>query len=401
MFHVEHATFEDMLYFDHNATSPLHPAAKAAWLEAQERFPGNPSSQHRLGKRAEVALDGAREFLASHVGCAAASLVWTSGATEAANAVFAHLASASDRAARVWISAIEHPCVADAAERYFPKRVVEMAVTPAGVLDLGRVAEGLTREKPAAVAVMAANNETGVLQPWRDLLGLCGTSGVPFVCDATQWVGRLPMEGLEAADYLFGSGHKCGAPVGVGFLKVPPGFRGLLAGGPQEEGRRAGTQNVAAAVSLEAALRACEKRFGEVGARVAQRGEVERELEHVLPGMVIIGRESERLWNTLSILVPALEDCRQRWLVRLDAAGIAASSGSACSSGVEKPSRVLSAMGVPAGASDRVLRLSCGWECGPEEWAEAVRCIGRVWERWRGRGGGAGNGADATGLALK
>ncbi len=388
MFHVEHATFEDMLYFDHNATAPLHPAAKAAWLEAQEKFPGNPSSQHRMGKRAEVALDGAREFLASHVGCVASSLVWTSGATEAANAVFAHLAAVSDGSARVWISAIEHPCVADAAERYFPGRVVEMAVTRAGVLDLERVAEVLMEETPAAVAVMAANNETGVLQPWRDLVALCGTRGVPFVCDATQWVGRLPMAGLGEVDYLFGSGHKCGAPVGVGFLKVPSGFRSLLAGGPQEEGRRAGTQNVAAAVSFEAALRECEKRFGEVEERVAQRGEVERALEHVLPEVVIIGKESERLWNTLSVLAPGLEDCRQRWVVRLDAAGIAASSGSACASGVEKPSRVLAAMGVPAGASDRVLRLSGGWECGPQEWAEVVRCLEGVWERWRGRGVG-------------
>lgn len=383
MFHVEHATFEGMLYFDHNATSPLHPAAKAAWLEAQERFPGNPSSQHRMGKRAEVALDGARDFLASHAGCPASSLVWTSGATEAANAVFAHLAAVSDGAARVWISAVEHPCVADAAERYFPKRVVEMAVTPAGVVDLCRVSEALKAEKPAALAVMAANNETGVLQPWRDILALCGTRGVPFVCDATQWVGRLPMAGLGEVDYLFGSGHKCGAPVGVGFLKVPPGFRGLLEGGPQEDGRRAGTQNVAAAVSFEAALRECEKRFGEVEARVAQRGEVELALEHVLPGVVVVGGESERLWNTLSVLAPALGDCRQRWVVRLDAAGIAASSGSACASGAEKPSRVLAAMGVPAGASDRVLRLSCGWEYGPEEWAEVVRCMGGVWERWR------------------
>lgn len=385
MFHVEHVIFKRMLYFDHNATAPLHPAARKAWLEAQEHFPGNPSSEHRMGKRADVALDGAREFLALRLGCAASSVVWTSGATEAANAVFAHLALVAGEA-RVWVSAIEHPCVADAAARYFPGRVVEMPVTAQGVVDVGYLAEALRRERPAAVAVMAANNETGVLQPWRDVLGLCRGAGVPLVCDATQWLGRLPATGMGEVDYVFGSGHKCGAPVGVGFLKVPGGFRGLFAGGPQEEGRRAGTQNVAAAVAFEAALGACEARFGEVEGRVELRAEVERTLEGVLPGVVIIGRGSARLWNTLCVLAPELGDCRQRWLVRLDAAGIAASSGSACASGREKPSRVLAAMGVPSFASDRMLRFSCGWEYGMEQWSEVVRCAGEVWRKWRGEG---------------
>jgi cysteine desulfurase len=376
-----------MLYFDHNATAPLHPAAKAAWMEAQDRFPANPSSLHRMGKRAEAALDAARDFLAARLGCLSPSLVWTSGATESANAVFAHLSSTSEPTARVWISSVEHPCVADAAGRFFPGRVWEVPVNRSGALEIVDLEDALRREKPVALVLMAANNETGVLQPWREALELCRAVGVPFVCDATQWLGRLPVLGLGEADYVFGSGHKCGAPVGVGFMKVPPGFRGFLAGGPQEEGRRAGTQNVAGVVALEAALRACESRFAEVPSRVHVRGEVEHRLEEALPGLTVVGKEAERLWNTVSVVAPALGDCRQRWVVRLDAAGVAASSGSACASGREKPSRVLEAMGMPAGVSDRVLRLSCGWECPREDWDEVVVRMVSVWERWRGEQG--------------
>ena len=372
-----------MLYFDYNATAPLHPAARAAWLDAQDRFPANPSSLHRLGKRADLALDASRDFLASRLGCAAPTLVWTSGATESANTAFAHLASVAGSTGRVWISSIEHPCVADAAGRYFPGRVLEIPVTEGGVLDFGRLREALRREKPVAVAVMAANNETGVLQPWRETLGVCQAGGVPLVCDVTQWVGRLPLTGFGEIDYVFGSGHKCGAPVGVGFLKAPSDLRGLFAGGPQEDGRRAGTQNVAGAAAFEAALRACEEHFGEVEERLGQREEMEGLMAAAVPGVVIIGRGSGRLWNTLAVLAPELGDCRQRWVVRLDAAGVAASSGSACASGQAKPSRVLAAMGVSAGVSDRVLRLSCGWESSREDWCEVVRRMGAVWERWR------------------
>lgn len=375
-----------MLYFDHNATAPLHPAAMHAWRDAQERFPANPSSLHRMGKRADKALEEARDCLAQHLGCASASLLWTSGATEAANAVFFHLALAcreSAPAQEVWISAVEHPCVGEAAHRYFPGRVREMPVTRAGALDLEFLGTALRGAKPCAVVLMAANNETGILQPWREAAALCRTAGVPLVCDATQWLGRLPAAGIGDVDYVFGSGHKMGAPVGVGFLKTPDGFHPFLSGGPQEEGRRAGTQDVAGAAAFVAALAACEVRFAEIPERLRIRRSVEAALLERLPGSSLVGGESGRLWNTVSVLAPELADCRQRWVVRLDAAQVAASSGSACASGAEKPSRVLAAMGVPAAASDRVLRLSCGWDCGEGDWMEVVRRMEEIHQRWR------------------
>jgi cysteine desulfurase len=374
-----------MLYFDHNASAPLSAAARLAWLEAQDRFPANPSSQHRPGQRAEAALEAARATVAGLVGCPEAALVWTSGATEAASAVFGHLAREAASGAGVWVSAVEHPCVLEAAARAFGGGVRRLPVDASGVLAPDTLAEALSEGRPAAVAVMAANNETGVLQPWAALQALCRGAGVPFVCDATQWLGRLPAEGLGACDFLFGSAHKCGGPVGTGFLSVaarPHRLHPLLCGGPQEEGRRAGTRDVAGAAAFAAALADCAARFGEIPGRLAWRDRFERELCRVLPEARILGAGVERLWNTVAFLPPALADCRQRWVVRLDAAGVAGSSGSACASGREKPSHVLGAMGVGPGESDRVLRLSGGWETAWADWETVLGCLEGVFAKW-------------------
>ena len=377
-----------MLYFDHNASGPLSTAARLAWLEAQERFPANPSSLHRAGQRAEAALDAARGSLAAQLGCNEASLVWTSGATEAAGAVFGHLAEQAQPGAEVWLSAVEHPCVLESAERAFAGRVRRLPVCADGVLLPGALDAALAGGRPAAVAVMAASNETGVLQPWEAVQAWCREAGVPFVCDATQWIGRLPAGGLGGCDFLFGSGHKCGGPVGTGFLSVgvrPFRLRPLLCGGPQEEGRRAGTQNVAGAAAFAAAVADCADRFAGIPERLEWRGRFEEVVSRVLPGTRVLGAGAERLWNTVAFLPPGLADCRQRWVVRLDAAGVAASSGSACASGREQPSHVLEAMGVARAAADRVLRLSAGWETSWTEWEEVARRLGEIYARLGGR----------------
>ena len=351
-----------MLYFDHNATSPLLPAAREAWLEAAERFIGNPSSPHRLGARAEAALAQAREKLAGWLECAAEEIVWTSGATEANNAVLHHAAQSGE--GEVWISSVEHPCVRAAAQRYFPKRTRHIPVTPDGVADAAWLAEALRHSVPALVGVMAANNETGVLQPWREIAARCREHAVPFFCDAAQWIGRVPAAGLGACDFVSGCAHKFGGPQGVGFLKVPAGFRPLLVGGPQEEGRRAGTENVAGILAMIAALETRES----LSAPLALRADFETALHRVLPEARILGENAERLWNTVSVIMPEVADCRQRWVVKLDKLGFAVSTGSACASGKEQPSHVLSAMGLAPEAAGRVLRFSSGWETRADDW---------------------------------
>ena len=203
-----------MIYLDHNATTPLHPVARQAWLDAADQFIGNPSSPHRLGRRAERALDEARASLARLLGGEAHDFVWTSGATESNNLALHHLARTLPDGAEVWVSALEHPCVLEAAAHYFPARRRLMPARPSGVIDLEWLRAELSRRRPGVVAVMAANNETGVLQPWREALALCRERDVPFFCDAAQWVGKLPASGLGGCDWVSGCAHKFGGPKG-------------------------------------------------------------------------------------------------------------------------------------------------------------------------------------------
>ncbi len=361
-----------MLYFDHNATHPMSDAAREAWLRATRDFIGNPSSPHRLGARAEKALDEAREKVAGWLGCAPGDVVWTSGATEANNAVLHHAAQEGD--GEVWISAIEHPCVHAAAAEYFGKRLRFIPVGREGVVELAWLANELEHKVPGLVAIMAANNETGVLQPWRAASALCLERGVPFFTDAAQWIGKWPSAGLGAADFVSGCAHKFGGPQGVGFLKVSAGFRPLLIGGPQEESRRAGTENVAGVLAMIAALKEREAQIarGELAERAVWRAEFEQELQRALPGAEIIGSPADRLWNTVSALMPESPDCRQRWVVKLDKLGFAVSTGSACASGKEAPSHVLSAMALQPSQAARVLRFSAGWETSRDDWSQLL-----------------------------
>jgi cysteine desulfurase len=367
-----------MIYFDHNATAPLHPAARAAWLEASEHFIGNPSSPHRVGARAEVVLNGARQKLAALLGCDALDIVWTSGATESANLVLAHAARALPATAEVWISAIEHPCVLMPARHHLGSRCRLMPVTREGVLDCSWLETELKKGQPGLVALMAANNETGVLQPWREALELCRAREVPFFCDAVQWVGKLPARGLGECNFVSGSAHKFGGPKGVGFLKCPARGRvePLLLGGPQEEGRRAGTENISGVLAMLAALEVREAAM-DLATRERQRAEFEHRLLAALPGAEIIGATAPRLWNTVMALMPEA-DCQQRWVVKLDKAGVAVSTGSACASGKEAPSHVLSAMGHSPAQAARALRFSAGWETSAQEWDSLLAALAKV-----------------------
>lgn len=357
-----------MLYFDHNATHPVSATARSAWLEAVERHIGNPSSPHRVGARADAALAQAREQLAARLGCAPRDIVWASGATEANNAVLHHAAHFTESEA--WISAIEHPSMIAATQRHFPQRHRLIPVTGAGVVDLDWLADRLKQSRPGMVAIMAANNETGVVQPWREAAVLCRESGVPFFSDAAQWLGKLAAAGLGECDYMSGCAHKYGGPQGVGFIKCPAVFHPLIVGGPQEEGRRAGTENVAGVLAMVAALE--ERETALAGAdptpRLAWRTDFESQLTRELPGTRILGAGADRLWNTVSAVLPELPDGRQRWVVKLDKLGLAVSTGSACASGQEETSHVLAAMGLSPGEASRVLRFSGGWETTRADW---------------------------------
>jgi len=353
-------------YFDHNATHPLSSAAREAWLDATARFIGNPSSPHRLGDRADRVLAQARERLADWLGCAAHEIVWTSGATESNNTAIASFAE--DNGGEAWVSAIEHPCVLAAVRRYFPEQNRCIPVTREGVIELDWMRAEFLKRRPSFVGVMAANNETGVLQPWREVRSLCREWEVPLLCDAAQWIGKLPARGLGDCEAVSGCAHKFGGPAGVGFLKTPARMRPLIVGGPQEEGRRAGTENVPGVLAMIAALEERERAQEVAGERMAMRTQFERELCAAVPGIEIVGAGAERLWNTVSAIMPEI-DCRQRWVVKLDKLGCAVSTGSACASGKEEPSHVLAAMGYSSEQAARVLRFSSGWETREADWS--------------------------------
>jgi cysteine desulfurase len=371
-----------MIYFDHNATAPVMREAREAWLDATEKITGNPSSPHQIGGRAGTALREAREKLAHFLGCHPADIIWTSGATEANNMVLHHFAQALDPAKRdeVWISAIEHPCVHESAKHYFGKRTRLIPVTHDGVIDLDWLTAELADARPGLVGIMAANNETGVIQPWREALAICRQYKVPFFSDAVQWLGKMPAKGLGECDFLSGAAHKFGGPRGVGFLKVPhkSHVTPLLLGGKQEQGRRAGTENVPIIVSMLAALEAREKQLtrSEHILRGVWRENFEKQLLHKLPGSTVVGAAAPRLWNTVSALMP--DGGQQRWLTKLDKAGFAVSTGSACTTGKEEPSHVLAAMGFKPAEAYRVLRFSSGWETTEADWDALANALTKV-----------------------
>lgn len=373
---------KNLIYFDHNATAPVLPVARQAWLDATEQFIGNPSSPHRIGARADSALTAAREKLAAFLGCHPLDIVWTSGATESNNAVLHHFARAAEPRSEIWISAIEHPCVMEAAKQYFPKRRRLIPVTREGMIDLDWLTSEMAETRPALVAVMAANNVTGVLQPWREALAICRQYQVPFFTDAVQWLGKMPARGLGECDFVSGCAHKFGGPRGIGFLKCPSAgqVQSLIFGGPQEEGRRAGTENVAGALAFIAALQAREEAIAAGGAkgRSSWRDDFEKRLLAGVPGVVVVGQGKKRLWNTVAALMPDA-GAHFRWVVKLDKAGFAVSIGSACSTGKEEPSHVLSAMSYNPAEAGRVLRFSSGWETTAEEWHALAEGLAKVY----------------------
>jgi cysteine desulfurase len=350
-----------MIYFDHNATTPLHPAALEAWLKATRDHWYNASSLYRAAAATAQRLDAARERLAELLGCDAARIVFTSGATEANNAL---LASWSLREGRVAISNIEHPSVREAAQRWLQGRVMELAVDSSG-----RITPTQIRSEASWVSIMAANNESGVLQPWEELANHCRQHGIPFHTDASQWIGKLNATALGTCDYLTGSAHKFGGPKGVGFLVLKDENEALrfMVGGPQEAKRRAGTENYP---GIEAMVTALEQTTASIDT-IAQeqtrlRDAFVAQMKLSIPELKIVNEYSPRLWNTVMLMMPTHDN--RKWLARLSQRGFAISTGSACSSGAEGSSVVLTALGATHAELKRTLRVSGGWETGESDW---------------------------------
>ena len=359
-----------MPYFDHNATTPLSPCARDAWLLASAESWQNPSSPYRDAARVRVRIEKAREELAQLLGCSAERVVFNSGATEGANAVFAYWAVALPSARKVAVNPTEHPCVIEAARHYLaPERLVWLDVDGDGAVRLDRLEALLAAGSVAAVSVMAANNETGVLQPWSEVAALCRRHRAVCHCDASQWLGKLPASGLGETGWITASAHKFGGPKGTGFLLWPAqsdGFRSRF-GGEQEHGHRAGTEDYPGVAAMLAALTEAETvHVLHETERLRWRDAFVAKIGAVLPGVRVVGAGAGRLWNTVSLIMTQGEN--HRWVMKLDKRGFQVSTGSACATGREGPSRVLAAMGVLPEDARRVIRVSAGWETAEDEW---------------------------------
>jgi cysteine desulfurase len=352
----------ELRYFDHNATTPLCEAAKAAWISASEAHWFNPSSPYRSAAAVKVRYEAARESLARHFGVSPERVIFTSGATESNNAVIRYWARSLPSDACVGINPTEHPSVIEAAKALLGSRVVWLPLSKSGLVDMDALRGRIESGELAAVSVMAANNETGVIQPWQAIANLCAEAQIPYHCDAAQWVGKLPVEGLSACAYVTACGHKFGGPKGVGFMLLPEGvvnFR-LLDGGEQEAAHRAGTEDVAGVFAMNAALKNSKP-----GKAEARNAFIEQIVQSI-PGVALIGAGTDRLWNTVSMSMPRYQSVR--WIRALEKVGFLLSAGSACSTGKTSVSQVLLVMGVDAAIAGRVLRISAGAETTAEDW---------------------------------
>lgn len=364
------------IYLDYAATAPLHPQVFKAYQEAfAEGAQFNPSSPHAAGRKAKDLLEGARRRVAEYFEVPTGSIVFTSGATESNHLALWGLSGALKNHQNLITSATEHPSVISAlqSQPYIQSPVLLLPSYEDGTLQIPHLEEAL-RQKPGLLSVMAANNETGVRQDIQMISALCRRRSVPFHCDAVQAVPYLAGAELSrSCDLMTISGHKLGAPRGIGALVISePKFRlkPLFTGGSQEDGRRSGTENVAGAIALAAAL--------ELGLRdweslEKNRDQFERRLKTTIPSAQVHGENARRLPGFSCFSVPGIVgEAMLRWL---DGRGIAVSTGSACSTGKKMASPVILAMTGDEELARSSLRLSFAQSLGEDMQKHVVTTI--------------------------
>lgn len=376
------------IYLDHNATTPVRDEVVEVMLGALRDAWGNPSSTHAEGAAARRLVDRARDEVAALLGVSPDEVFFTGGATESNNAVLQGVLRAAGPAGRALVSTAEHPSVLEPCERLEQElgtAVTRLPVDGDGRLDRDALAEALARGDATLVSLIWANNETGVVQPMAELADRVASAGVPLHVDATQAVGKIPVDlAAVPADLLSCSAHKLGGPKGVGALvvrrgrEIPP----LLAGGPQERRRRGGTENVAGIVGFGEACRLAREELGLRQRRhAALRDRLWEGLAKRIPDLRRNGAPECVLPNTLNLEIPGAPG--EVILQALDLEGVAASAGAACHAGAISPSHVLTAMGRTPEQARSSLRLSVGHGIDEAQIDRAVELLAGVAERVR------------------
>jgi cysteine desulfurase len=350
----------DLIYLDNNATTQPAPQVVAEMLPFLTELFGNPSSTYRFGQRARQAVDEARAKVAALVGCGESELLFTGGGTESVNTAIRGLLAMRSPRRKIVTSTVEHSASRELCQQ-LARDGVEIVAIPVGqdgALDMDQF-HGAVNEQTALVSIMWANNETGVIFPVEEIAGICRARGVPFHCDATQAIGKLPVD-LHAArvDAASFASHKFHGPKGVGGLFIRRGLRirPLLIGGPQERGRRGGTENVAGIVGMGKAADLAGEHLPEMGRVGELRDRFEREILRSIPFSQVNGDRDRRVPNTTNIGFERLE--AEAILLLLSERGVCASAGSACSSGSLEPSPVILAMGVDEKIAHGAVRFS-------------------------------------------
>ncbi|MGE5483918.1 MAG: cysteine desulfurase NifS [Ignavibacteriales bacterium] len=359
------------IYLDHAATTPVRPEVVEVMKEHMLEVYGNPSSIHTFGREARKAVDGAREQVASLIGATPEEIVFTGGGTEADNLAIKGIAEAyAGKGSHIITSAIEHHAVLHTCE-YLEKhghKVTYLPVDSDGMVDPDDVRKAITPET-VLITVMTGNNEVGTIQPVKEIGAIARERGVLFHTDAVQATGQIPVNVVEMnIDLLSGSGHKMYGPKGIGILYIRKGIKvaPVLHGGAHERKRRAGTENVPGIVGLGKAAELSMAELPERQERLARlRDRLIDGIMERIPDVKLNGHRTKRLPNNCNVSIKYVEG--ESMLLNLDMHGIAASSGSACTSGSLEPSHVLLAMGVPHEIAHGSLRMTFGRQNSDED----------------------------------
>ncbi|HEY8899917.1 MAG TPA: aminotransferase class V-fold PLP-dependent enzyme [Chthoniobacterales bacterium] len=369
-----------MIYLDHNATTPVLPEVVEAMMPYFREEWGNPSSSYRFGSKLRKALETAREQVADFIGAHPLEIIFTSGGTESDNTALHAMLRADLTKRHLITSAVEHSAVLSFCRglEEMGFRITYLPVDRDGLLSLTDLEAAITPDT-VGVSLMAVNNETGVLFPTEEIAAICRERSVLFHCDAVQSVGKMPLNVKSlSVDYLALSGHKIGAPKGIGALyvrrKAP--FTSFVSGGHQERGRRGGTENVAFVAGLGVAAAHARKKLDAFARTVLPlRDALETDILAAVPGSTRNGHADRRLANTTNLHFPGLDS--EALLLLLDQAGICASSGSACLADSPDPSHVIAAM-KPGAAAHESIRFSLGVTNTMAEVQETISAVSRI-----------------------
>ena len=359
-----------MIYFDHNATTPIDDRVLEAMLPFLKSFYGNPSSLYRHGRIVRSAIDAAREQVAALVDVQSSQVIFTSGGTESNNLALATLPPQG----RLAISAIEHPSITENAQclKSLGAKLNIIPVDANGLITQAAI-DTIIKDKPDLVSIMLANNETGVIQDLASHAKKLRANDIPVHTDAVQALGKIPVSFRQLGVHLMSlSSHKIYGPKGCGALVFEKGveIKPVFLGGGQEQALRAGTENVAAIVGFGKAAELAKVELAQRAEQLLALRELLEEGLTTIPGLSIFARQANRLPNTVQFGIPEIDG--EMLLMKLDQKGFAVSSGSACASGGSIPSPVLIAMGVEASLAKSAIRISLGVANTPAEIFEFI-----------------------------